>query len=165
MMPRSFLSEGVYAAALESLVVVCVDVLVIDRQRKTAFLPQRKAKPMSGYWVIGGRVFAGEKEIDAMRRSLRRETSLDLPPERFTFLCVNRYMWTTRQQEPQNKGCDTLAYTFCAELSAEERATAARNLDPDEYEAPAGFREFDREQLVQEKIHPAIVDMYDFVFP
>ncbi|MDO8430716.1 MAG: NUDIX domain-containing protein [Candidatus Taylorbacteria bacterium] len=165
-MSRVFLSDKTYNEAIESFVIVDVDVIFINRVNKTILLlAKRRVKPMQGLWLIGGRVFAGESENDAIMRCVKRETSLDLPNDRFHFITMNRYIWKDREQEPQDKGSDNLCYTFAAELSPEERVTASNHLDKDEYDTKIGLQEFSLESLKEHKVHQAILDLYQLLFP
>ena len=151
---------------MESFTIVGTDVLFINRERRSFYLAKRKALPLLGYWMIGGRMWAGEDPRTSMQRVTKRETGLELAPERFTFVTLNRYLWATRAQIPHEKGSDNLCYTFIAELSPEELVLAAANLDRQEYEAAAGLTEFDSlASLEAEGVHQAIRDLYAQLFP
>lgn len=163
-MPKTHLTAEVYAAAIGSFVIVCVDAIVVNRNRRTVFLTKRRIKPMQGLWIIGGRMQAGELWTDAIRRKFRQEAWLDIPAERFEFLRINQYQWKDRRQEPQDTGSDNLALTFAVELTDAEIAGVSEGLDPDEYEPDFGLREFDRPCLVAAGAHPAILDLYDQLF-
>ena len=164
-MGRKFLSDETYTEAIESFVIVDADVLFVNRTNKSVFLlARRKVKPMQGVWLIGGRIFAGEPELDAIVRLVKREAGLDIAPDRFEYLRINRYIWTNREQEPQNKGSDNLCYTFALEVSDEEKNIASAHLDPHEYDTTMGLQEFDKEMLEKESIHKAIRDLYELVF-
>lgn len=163
MMPQQ-ISDKMYSVILDTFVIVCADVVPINRARKTIFLARRAAKPMQGWWVIGGRMWAGEKEHNAMHRKFLQETSVDIEPMRFEFVRMNRYHWKDRQQEPQDKGSDTLAYTFAIELTEDELRQSSENLEKREYEAGGGLQEFNREDLVHERVHEAVLDLYDQIF-
>ena len=163
-MPGGMWKDVEYSHALDMFVIVCVDALIINRAKRTIYLAPRKAKPMQGWWVIGGRVRAGEKEQDAMRRKFLQETSVDVDPARFEFLRMNRYFWKDREQEPQGNGSDNLAYSFAIELTGQELQQVSKNLEKREYEASGGLREFTREELLQEGAHEAIIDLYDQIF-
>ena len=159
------LSDGDFAAAMESFTIVGTDVLFVNRTNQTIYLAQRIALPLQGFWMIGGRMFAGENEFESMKRTVKRETSLDLPTDRFELITVNRYLWATRAQEPHDKGSDNLCYTFVAELTPDELAVASHNLDRDEYDASAGLTEFDAAHLEASNVHQAIKDLYALIFP
>ncbi len=60
-----YLSEHDYANAIQSLVVVCTDIVIINREEKRIYLAYRKAKPMNNYWWIGGRMRAGETKEES----------------------------------------------------------------------------------------------------
>ena len=164
-MGRKFLSDETYAEAIESFIIVCAAVLFINRANKSVLLlARRRVKPMQGLWLIGGRVFAGERERDAIVRLVKREAGLAVAPDRFEFLCINRYLWTDREQEPQDKGSDDLCYTFALEVSDEEKRSSSAHLDPHEYDTMIGLQEFNKERLEKESVHQAIRDLYDTVF-
>lgn len=44
---------------------------------------------------------AGDTPLATAAAIVRRETQLDLPPERFKFVCLASYLWQHRQQAPQ----------------------------------------------------------------
>lgn len=164
VMPRKFLPEDRYAEAMEALIVVCADAIFINRERKSVFLAWRRAKPLPGWWFIGGRINAGEREIDGIVRLVSRETTLVFLPERFSFLRMNRYICSEREQEPQQAGSDTLSYMFAIELTHVEYSSVAVNLEQNEYDRERGLREFKRSDLIEEGVHPAILDIYDQLF-
>lgn len=162
-MPRQFLSDEVYAQAIATLVFCTTDAVIVDRMKKTIWLAKRRAKPMQGWWWIGGRILAGEPEEVAIVRNFKRETGLDLPAERFQFVLLQRYQWKDRAQEPQKIGSDCLSYVHVVDLSRNELAQVSRQLDEKEY-LDVGLTEFTREQLVEEDVHEAIIDLYDEIF-
>lgn len=104
---------------------------------------------------------AGEIPSASIKRCFKRETSLDVSEEKFKFVCMNRYFWKDRQQEPQDIGCDSLAYMFYLELSDEEFSKII--LESHEY-GLSTLQEFDKDALVKEKVHPAIFDIYQEIF-
>lgn len=160
-----FLSEKAYAKVMEALIIVCADAVITNFERKTFYLAKRKTKPAQGWWWMGGRMFAFEDEVDAVKRCFKRETSLDIERDRFRFVRMYRYTWKDREQKPQNRGSDTLAYTFAIELSYEEIILVSQNLDEKEYEREIGLQEFNRDRMEEEHVHPAILDLYDHMFP
>ncbi len=164
-MPRKPLSNQAYADAIESMVIVCVDVVIIDRNRRKFLLAWRRSQPFRGWWVIGGRVFAGETREHAVARKFKEETELDIQVARFEFLTTNRYVMRLRKQEPQVLGSDTLAMVHTVELSVGEIRCATHGLDAEEYDVSIGLREFDRDGLVREGAYQVLLDLYDLVFP
>lgn len=162
--PGKYLDDDVYVKAIESFIIVSTDVLLVDFERTgSVYLADRKAKPMCGWWFIGGRCFAGERWEESMRRCFKRETSLDFSEERFKLIGIIRYIWSERQQEPQNIGSDNLGYTFVTQITREELEIAKKNLNPKEYGA-GGIKEFSLEQLKSQNVHPVIIGLYNNIF-
>lgn len=159
----NFMSEAAYAEAIDSMVIVCADAVIIDSDSETIMLVKRKAKPMQGWWWIGGRVRKGESFSNAVARNFKRETGLDIAPDRFTYVMDSRYFWKDRQQEPQNDGSDNLAYTFAVVLTADELKQVV--LDPNEYEQDAGLTRFGFQDLKSPDIHPVIRTFFNTIFP
>ena len=153
-----------HSRVLESYINVCADAVPVNFQRKTIWLAKRRIKPQQDWWWIGGAMRAGETEEEAIVRKFKAETSLQVAPERFKFVCLNRYYWKDRQQAPQDRGCDCLAFTFLVELDDKELEVVIRGLDSHEYGAASGLQEFDRQRLVEVHAHPAILDFYNQVF-
>lgn len=159
--PRIRLSDEEYGRAIQAFPVVCSDVVIIDRDKKTIFLTNRASKPAGGWWFIGGRSFVGETEFQSIQRCFKRETGLLIPEERFKFVCMNRYFFSDRQQEPQDMGCDSLCYTMALELTEEERKRVV--LDPVEY-ADGKLREFTWSDLQSKDVRQMFRDFYTKVF-
>ena len=169
MHPHRF-EDDVYTKIVDSLVIDCTDTVVINGDRPDAiWLTQRQAKPMVGWWIIGGRRKPPMKIEDAMSETFKRETTLSLPPDRFHFLRVNEYTWKDRQQEPQDGGSHNTAATFVVALSAEELAQASANLEKKEYAKGTGLTPFNREELERlyemDQMHPMLIDLWHQVFP
>jgi len=163
-MPRKFLPDKAYGEAIEAFVVVCADVVPINRERRTFYLTKRSSKPIQGWWELGGKIFAGEPEEEAISRIVKRETGMELPSKRFSLVSKGRYFCKDRQQEPQDVGCDSLVFHYVVELSEEELRIANSNLDKNEYERGVGLEEFSRQRIVDEDVPEAILDLYDTVF-
>lgn len=159
-----YLSDDEYGRGLQCFVPACTDIVPIDVERKIIYLARRVAKPMTGWWWFGGRMTPHETKEEAAVRNFKRETGLELPQNRFTLAAIFDYRWKDRAQPPQEIGCHMLVYTFTVELTAAELAFVSANLEKEEYEKGAGLFAFDREQLVGEKVFPAILDLYDYVF-
>lgn len=157
-----FVDPAVYAQAIESLIIVCTDIVFINRQHKTLYLVKRKAKPSATWYMFGGRMKRGETETEAALRNLKKETGLTLTADRLTYWNIGRFWWKDRQQEPQDRGVDALAFMFIVEPTAEE--LAAIQLDPEEYEAEIGVRAFSQDELAAEKVHPIFLEIYNAIF-
>lgn len=168
-MPRNRISEESYREAIGGMVIVCTDVVLLNRERQTFFLPTRRSLPMRGLWWIGGRMSAGETERESIVRVFRRETSLALLSGRFVETPrMTRYQWSERQQEPQSVGSDNLCYNYSVEPTDDELRRIARNLNPAEYDTSAGLTQLGRLQLkdLYERglLHPVIWDIYQIIF-
>src|SRR3989344_3832419 len=164
VMSPVFLSDSAYREALDSLVIVCTDAVIINRTKRTFYLAKRSVKPQQDWLIIGGRTNAGQAPFESVARCFNRETKLSVKPERFTFVSMDRYLWKERKQEPQRNGCDAFSYTFCVELSDEELQRAVASLEPKEYDATTGLQEFDGIRLREAKVHPVLIDLYHDIF-
>ena len=108
---------------------------------------------------------AGDTPLDTAVATVRRETKLELPRERFSFVCLASYLWQYRQQEPQGaargrrlarsclrwcrpqapgqlgccggagNGTADIALVFQARVTAAEQRVALGSYDCAEYEA------------------------------
>ena len=77
-----YMSEKLYREAMSKLVIACVDVVV--KTPKGVLIGIRNYKPMKGKrWLIGGRIFFGEKPELAVVRKVKEETGLKVKVERF----------------------------------------------------------------------------------
>ncbi len=164
-MRGGFMDASTYTSVVDHTIIVCTDAVIVETQRKTFFLAKRAVRPMKGLWWIGGRRRKGEVPVEAMRRTFLRETNLDISSERFIFTAITEYLWRDREQEPCNRGSHNLCHQFVVELTQQERALAASNLDTHEYERDYGLKEFDRPSLVAHDVHPVILETYDELFP
>lgn len=159
------LSDDEYGRGLQCLVPACTDIVPVNMHQRVIYLARRASKPMTGWWWIGGRMDAYETKEEAAVRNFWRETGLELTPDRLVLVAIFDCRWRNRAQEPQEIGCHILGYTFVVELTSEEMVSVGTNLEKVEYEASAGLTAFSREQLVSERVFPAILDLYDHVFP
>jgi 8-oxo-dGTP diphosphatase len=75
----------VYASSKPTAGALCVD----DGR---VLLTRRGLDPFKGFWDIpGGFLDEGEDPLDGLRRELREETGLEVEPERFLGIWVDRY--------------------------------------------------------------------------
>lgn len=159
-----FMSDEAYAEARACLPFVCTDAIITEVNRKIVYLAWRQVTPARGWWLIGGGVKNGQSPAGAMAKNFYRETSLDLPEERFELLTngINLTQWTTEEQ------ISSLHLPFKIELGREEKATAQANLDKKEYTVEQGLRPFTLDELlkiIQEGTGcPQPVLYYDCIF-
>lgn len=161
-MAPGFIPEGAYKHVLDSTVIVCADVVIIDRSTRRIWLAHRRQEPMSGLWWIGGRVLAGETPEDAARRKFLNETGVSLEEHSLKLITLNDYVWATREQQPQDAGCHDLVFTFALDVTPQ--IIGDIQLKETEY-AEGGLTPYSRKQLVNAGAHLAIIDFYDEVFP
>ena len=103
--PSLRLSDDEYGRALQCFVGACTDAVPINIKERSMFLARRRSRPMTGWWLIGGKMMPDELKEQSMVRCFQRETKLELPPESFSLVAVFDYRWKNRQQEPQQIGC------------------------------------------------------------
>lgn len=150
-----FMPDEEYGRALETFIVPCADTIIIDRKEKTVYLAKRRAKPIHDtWWVIGGRRKPGMSARDAMKDIFKRETSLEISPERFQYIATVEYLLKDRQQPPQEKNLHTQGVTYALELTSEERYVVAANLDPKEYYSELGLKGFPSSEF--QELHPVV---------
>jgi ADP-ribose pyrophosphatase YjhB (NUDIX family) len=118
--PQDRLPESIYSEALDHLVIACVDVVLTHQDQ--VLLAKRNAPPRPSWWVLGGRMVAGENPLAAASRKLWEEGSLRVDPSRLTWIGVYSTCFAQRQQSPQKHGLHSLNLTYHVELSASEKA-------------------------------------------
>lgn len=160
--PSVHLEDAEYGGALRRFIGVCVDIVPINSKRGTICLASRRSKPMTGWWWIGGGMLPNETYPEAAIRSFKRETGIELSCDRLTLRALIDYLWKDRQQEPQTIGCHMQGATFSVELSQEELSRV--ELDTNEY-GSSKLDVFSRKDLVINGVFPAILDVYDLIFP
>jgi hypothetical protein len=158
------LSSEIYSEALSSLIIVCADAVIVSREKKSIFLAKRIVSPMKGYWTIGGRRFAGETSIDAVRRNFHRETGILSEESRFHFLTSIEVIWKDRFEFPNNKGKHDLIQFFSIYLNENEIIEANKNLLLSEYEAMS-LVSFNLEELIKYQVNPIMHQIYNTIFP
>ncbi|MCF7900330.1 NUDIX domain-containing protein [Candidatus Babeliales bacterium] len=70
-----------YAQIVNRLPVLCVDILVVDKETHSYLLIYRKNEPAKNlFWVLGGRVYKGESFFDTAKRKCKEEAGIDVIP-------------------------------------------------------------------------------------
>ena len=160
--PSVFLSDEEYGRGLQCFVPCTADIVIINREERTFYLARRKSKPVPGWCWIGGRMKPGELKEEAAARLFKRETKLELSPERFELVAVIDHRMNDRQQAPQELGCHMNAFTFVVELTPDELASIS--LDEKEYEAEVGLTAFSDINLAVLGVREIICELYNHIF-
>jgi ADP-ribose pyrophosphatase YjhB (NUDIX family) len=129
--PQDRLPTATYSAALDHLVIACVDVVLTHQTQ--VLLAKRNYPPRQSWWVLGGRMIAGESPPSAACRKIWEEGALQVHSDRFQFIGVYSTCFAQRQQPPQNHGSHSLNITYQIELSAVEKTQL--KLSSTEYQA------------------------------
>jgi len=70
--------EDKYISIVETLPILCVDLVIQDKERRY-LLVKRTNEPIKGeWWVVGGRILKGETVIEASIRKAKEELSSDI---------------------------------------------------------------------------------------
>ena len=129
---RAYLPAEAYGRALDALTIACVDLAFFDGTGERLLLGRRRRAPRNDWWLVGGRMFPGERPIATAQRKAAQEASLDIAPERLHFIGVYSTAFAQRWQPPQSAGLHSLNLTYGAQLTAAEQA--AIDLDREEYD-------------------------------
>jgi ADP-ribose pyrophosphatase YjhB (NUDIX family) len=115
-----------YAIALDYLVFTCVDLALTCQGE--ILLAQRNHYPRKSWWLLGGRMVAGESPLDTATRKLAEEAHLfPVAPERFRYVGVYSTCFAQRQQEPVQHGSHSVNLTFQVELTPDEAGRLSLN--------------------------------------
>lgn len=166
-MRGGFMGDEVYTGVADNTIIVCVDAVVKNPRHGTIYLAKRASRPMLGqWWWFGGRRNKGETPLQGMRRKFAQEAGLHLPEKLFEFIGVFEYIWQEREQEPLGRGTHLIAHQFALDLTVSELAAIRANLAPSgEYDVAEGLEEFDRNRILAEGLHPAVLEVYNKIFP
>ena len=115
-------------------------------------LGKRKVQPQADWWMLGGRMKAGDTIQEAAGRNAKRETGLSVDPSRWTFVCAQTMLWQFRKQSPEGNGTADIGVIMTATLSDEE--VLAMNICSAEYSA---FGWFEPSALLADPaLHPVV---------
>lgn len=123
------LPTEIFSQALDHVVITCVD-LVFTCQNQV-LLAKRRTYPQKSWWVIGGRMIAGESPLRTAQRKAEEEAGLQLADNRFHYLGVYSTCFAYRQQPPQDRGLHSLNITYGVPLTGAEKQRI--QLDSREY--------------------------------
>jgi ADP-ribose pyrophosphatase YjhB (NUDIX family) len=144
-----FMDDAAYAKALDAIVVTCVDIALTKNGQ--LLLGKRTRNPQPDWWIVGGRMRAGETFAKAAIRLLYGELFMPMTPERLVPLTVFAAAWNERAFEPVNNGTHTLSVVLTAEITEAEAESLRFN---DEY-SDHGWNDF-ASIAADEQLHPAV---------
>jgi len=147
----AWLSDTDYAKALDSVVITCVDIIILCNSGMV--LGKRIINPWPGYWIIGGRMIPGETFEEAASRNTKRELGLDIDPSRFSYFGTYNFIWAKRQQKPKGHGSQNVAITMLLKISEEEWKNI--KFDRKEYSSVERFLP-ESIRKAKDDVHPAI---------
>jgi len=129
--PDDRMPEAVYSTALDFLVFACVDLVFTYQQQ--LLLAKRNTEPRSSWWIVGGRMVAGEEpKATAMRKAHQEAQLANLDTDRFHCIGVYSTCFAVRRQAPKHHGSHSLNVTYQIELTLEEKEQI--KLRSDEYD-------------------------------
>lgn len=105
-----WISDEAYSQILDNVVIVCVDIILCNAQGEI-LLGKRQQEPMRDWWIIGGRMRAGESLEEAVQRNIKRELGFEADLSTLWQVGVYSMIWATRAQPPQNRGCHVMSIT------------------------------------------------------
>ncbi|MGB3495684.1 MAG: NUDIX domain-containing protein, partial [Elainellaceae cyanobacterium] len=107
-----------YGQCLDYVVITCVDIVFFHRDQ--LLIGKRKTYPKRGWWIIGGRMYAGESPLEAVARKADQEANVQVDQSRFLFVNAYSTCFATRQQEPQHHGLHSVNLTYTLTLTDQE---------------------------------------------
>lgn len=147
--PTDRLPEAIYATALDYLVITCVDLVLTRGDR--VLLAKRNREPHPGWWLIGGRMAAGESPAMVVQRKATEEAGLvNLAIDRFQFIGVYSTCFARRSQPPQKHGLHSVNLTYQLELTDQEMPNV--QLVSSEYDEWQWFHKNDIETVLKPEL-------------
>jgi len=160
---NQMVSDEAYKECVQKTVIACTDAVFIVHGEPAIYLGKRAIFPMKGVWCFGGRIlFNDQTPSDSVSRCIATETGLKINPGRFRLVMINHYAWIkTAQGDFPGKN---LALTYVCEVTKEELAKMPQGLSATEYDTEFGIQKFTRHRLVKERVHRAMLDVFDALF-
>lgn len=159
-----WISDTTYEEMVHKTPIPCTDAILIVPDDNAIYLGKRIAYPMAGIWCLGGRIFFNDETLeDSISRCTYLETGVKFNSARFESIGPpHLYSWVKTAQG--EFGGKNLAITFTLKVSPKEIQEMAQGLQPKEYDRQFGLQRFSRERLVDEGVHPAMIDLFDDIF-
>ena len=108
-----------YSMVLDTVVLTCVDIVFVHHTM--ILLGQRNRYPMKGWWIIGGRMFAGESPDGAVQRKAKEEAGLEIERSRIQFFGLYSTCFATRHQPPVDHGLHSVNLAHLIEITDDEK--------------------------------------------
>lgn len=90
-------------------------------------LGKRAWHPQADWWIIRGRMPPSEEIEAAAARHARRDLSLDIALDRFSYLTTFSTAWRLRRHEPSDHGTHTVSIVMTVEVSPEKAESVKLN--------------------------------------
>ncbi len=160
---NQWIEDSVYAQIVEKTIITCTDTVFVIPGDTAIYLAKRSVLPMKGVWCFGGRMFFNDKTPqDSVSRCIKTETGLLIDPSRFVFVCMNLYSWVVVAQG--NFPGRNLGITHMCYVNYEEIKQMLQRLNSSEYDMAFGIQRFDRDRLIHENVHKALLRIFDEIF-
>ena len=142
-------ADEVYTQILDAIVLACVDIVVVSEGR--VLLGKRAWHPQADWWIIGGRMRPSEEIEGAAARHAKRDLSLNVSLDRFSYLTTFSTAWRLRRHKPADQGTHTVSIVMTVEVTPEEANSIKLNEEyvDQQWLTPAAI-------LTDSEFHPAL---------
>lgn len=116
-----FLDQDTYSMALDNLVIACVDIALIYDDRM--LIGKRLYHPLKDWYIVGGRLRAGEKPQIAASRHIFETLGLqikDCDVQRYKYIMNFYGAWAKRAHPPSSNGTHTHSSVYAIRISNQE---------------------------------------------
>jgi ADP-ribose pyrophosphatase YjhB (NUDIX family) len=146
----AFIDSSTYSRILDNIVVACVDLIVIHNDN--VLLGKRSRHHQKDWWIMGGRMVAGETFTDSAKRIADHELGIsNINADRFELKSAFSAAWEMRAFPPEQNGTHTLSVVLTLKIDDDEKNNLSTN---DEYVA-IQWRKVS-EAAADESYHPAL---------
>lgn len=146
---QSYIDNDTYRRILDTIVVVCVDVLLLYEGK--VVLGRRDQYPQKDWWLFGGRMRTGEMFNKSAQRLIKHELDISVNEERFSMLTTFAAAWNQRAHPPIDNGTHTVSVVLVCNIKDAEYESIRIN---EEY---SKIKLFDLEDIKNnDTFHPAL---------
>ena len=143
----TYYEERTYSHILDGMPIVCTDIVWINPEERSFYLPWRNVYAVKGPWGFGGRQRRGESPRQAAVRLLQKEIKFDVNPDDLLFVQWVILFSKYRKQQPQENGVHDVIFRYCYCATDELVNRVESSLDSEEYEVSRGIQKYDRNAL------------------